>query len=178
MQIKHRGELPHLLDFLGLPSIGAEIGVAEGRFSKELLDNGLGFLYLIDIWEELPFLEGCASFPQEWHDKNYLEVRRQFEKDERVCILKGFSHKMASFIEDGSLSLVYLDGAHDYNSVKADIRIWWPKLRSGGILSGHDFGNNSYGVNRAIVEFMGGEDKINVIKEDGNSENFSFWVCK
>lgn len=178
MKINHRGELPYLLRHLGMPLVGAEIGVAESRFSKELLDNGMEFLYLVDIWENIPFIEGCASFADEWHDENYRKVMAQFGEDERVCILKGFSHKMAKFVEDGTLSLVYIDADHTYQGCKADINIWWPKLRSGGIMAFHDYGNPDYGVKRAIIEFVKGEVNVNVIEEDGNQENIGAWVRK
>jgi len=36
MEIKHRGELCKILDEFSLPKIIAEVGAAEGRFSKEI----------------------------------------------------------------------------------------------------------------------------------------------
>jgi len=41
---------------------------------------------------------------------------------------------------DNSLDFVFLDGAHDPDSVNADIISWYPKVKNGGILGGHDFG--------------------------------------
>ena len=34
---------------------------------------------------------------------------------------------------------VYIDGAHDQASVKANLEAWWPLVRPGGIMAGHDF---------------------------------------
>ena len=42
------------------------------------------------------------------------------------------------FIPD-NLDFVYVDARHDYCSVHDDIQAWWPKVRRGGFMSGHDF---------------------------------------
>jgi len=177
-KIQYRWELNKLLDFYSLPKRIAEIGVAEGRFSKEIYGWDVAELYLVDIWEKMPFIEGCGSFENEWHNENYRQVRELFKDKDNVCILKGFSHKMAEIIEDGHLSMVYIDGDHTYSGVKADISYWWPKLCSGGIMAFHDYMNGSYGVQRAVTEHMQGESNIHIIEEDGNHENMGAWVQK
>jgi hypothetical protein len=42
-------------------------------------------------------------------------------------------------VPDASLDYVYVDARHDYCGVKEDLEAWWPKLRRGGILAGHDY---------------------------------------
>src|SRR5258708_1079056 len=39
---------------------------------------------------------------------------------------------------DGCCAVVFLDGDHGYESVRADIRAWIGKVRPGSILAGHD----------------------------------------
>jgi hypothetical protein len=48
--------------------------------------------------------------------------------------------------------LIFIDALHDYESVKQDIALWWPKVRVGGCLSGHDFSHKWPGVERAVAE--------------------------
>jgi hypothetical protein len=50
--------------------------------------------------------------------------------------------------------MVFIDGAHDYESVKRDILTWSARLRPGGLLCGHD--RNQPGVRRAIDELLPG----------------------
>ena len=41
--------------------------------------------------------------------------------------------------EDGSLDVIYIDACHGFKCVQKDINMWRPKLKPGGLLSGHDF---------------------------------------
>ena len=65
-----------------------------------MFDWGLDKLYLVDLWAKVPFIEGCASFDQEWHDKNFEQVKEMFEGKDNVVLLRGFSYQMASQIPD------------------------------------------------------------------------------
>lgn len=177
MEITTRSDFPKLLDHLGLPRIIAEIGTAEGIFSTEIFNWGVEKLYLIDIWEHVPFIDGCGSFSQEWHDKNYNEVVEKFGDKSNVVILKGFSYKVAKEIPDNSLSLGIIDADHTYQGCKADIQVYWPKITNGGILYFHDFKNVSYGVNRAVQEFTG-NNGIHVLEENGDIANMGAYIRK
>jgi predicted O-methyltransferase YrrM len=48
------------------------------------------------------------------------------------------SPEAAQQYADGSLDFVFIDASRDYDSVKADILGWWPKVKPGGLLAGHD----------------------------------------
>jgi predicted O-methyltransferase YrrM len=60
----------------------------------------------------------------------------------------------AGYFADGSLWFVFLDADHSYESVKADIAAWWPKVAPGGRIAGHDYSTGRYpGVRQAADEF-------------------------
>ena len=44
-------------------------------------------------------------------------------------------------IPDGSLDFVYIDGDHNFRHVAEDIFEWSKMVRSGGVVSGHDYWN-------------------------------------
>ena len=55
------------------------------------------------------------------------------------------------------VDMLHVDAGHEYGSVIADLRAWWPLLRSGGILVGDDYyeGPEWPGLRRAFDEFFG-----------------------
>lgn len=61
--------------------------------------------------------------------------------------------KEASMKHSGKLDLVFVDAQHDYDEIVVDINFWRPKLRSGGIMAGHDYGPYWPAVVRAAHEF-------------------------
>lgn len=57
----------------------------------------------------------------------------------------------AKLFEDNSIDFCFIDAAHDYESVKKDIMAYWPKVKNGGILAGHDY---EKGVLQAVHELF------------------------
>jgi precorrin-6B methylase 2 len=49
--------------------------------------------------------------------------------------------------------IVFVDGDHSYATVLDDLRRYWPKLKPGGLLIGHDFSTRFPGVIDAVVEW-------------------------
>lgn len=69
-------------------------------------------------------------------------------------IIQGKSAVKYKEFVDNSFSMIFIDAAHDYESVKADLNNFYPKLKSGGIFAGHDYGEKSCGVGQAVDEFV------------------------
>lgn len=161
--IKHRLQLPELMRELKLPMIAAEIGVASGLFSRDLLEQGIELLYSVDAWTKLD-QKGDGGFPQSWHDENYrstIELLRKFK--EKPIILKGVSNEMAKKVADNTLGLLYLDGDHSYEGVMKDLHSWYDKVVKGGIIASHDFLNEDYKVKEAFTDFCISKDIREII---------------
>jgi len=134
----------------------AEIGAYQGECSEHLLSYWPeSTAYLIDPW--LPYDPGRGLFPlerfksKEANEKIYQSVLEKFSGMGNVVILRNTSEEAAGIVPDG-LDLAFIDGRHDYEFAKQDIELWKPKIRSGGILCGHDYGHPWKGVIRAVNE--------------------------
>ena len=66
--------------------------------------------------------------------------------------VNAISPEAATLFTDGWFDLVYLDAGHAYHEIQADIDAWLPKVRSGGVLCGHDYCDSFPGVRRAADE--------------------------
>lgn len=49
------------------------------------------------------------------------------------------SQLAAKLFPDNSVDFVYIDAEHSRDALLRDIRIWWPKVKPGGIMGGHDY---------------------------------------
>jgi tetratricopeptide (TPR) repeat protein len=70
----------------------------------------------------------------------------------RVAVLEAPSVAAAASFPDGTLDFVFIDADHAYESARADLLAWLPKVRPGGVLAGHDI--DSEGVARAVREVL------------------------
>lgn len=73
--------------------------------------------------------------------------------------------------KNNSVDFVFIDAGHEYEEVKADILVWLPKIKKGGVIAGHDYNGfnkpGGYpGVNQAVHEIFGKEVIEDYIDED------------
>ena len=59
--------------------------------------------------------------------------------EDRGIMIRATSEVVADMFERESLDFVYIDANHSYDYVKEDIELWYPKVKSGGYLLGHDY---------------------------------------
>jgi cephalosporin hydroxylase len=60
-----------------------------------------------------------------------------------VSIIKSLSVPAADFFRDASVDFVFIDADHNHDAALNDMRAWWPKVKSGGMMAGHDIGLDS-----------------------------------
>jgi glycosyltransferase involved in cell wall biosynthesis len=73
---------------------------------------------------------------------------------EVVCLLAMPSPVAADLFADDSIDFAFIDAAHDYHNVRTDLQAWWPKVRPGGMLAGHDYTNSHPDVICAVDAFF------------------------
>lgn len=140
-----------LLPWIRKGAVGVEIGVAQGHSAKALLDHGVRFLYLIDPWADYDDLLD-RNPPGAW-EECYRTVVACYPS--RHAVLRMTSAEAARYVP-GNLDFVWVDGNHRYEWVRSDLELYWPKLKPGGILCGHDYCDDypTCGVKSAVEWFL------------------------
>lgn len=128
--------------------VGCEIGVEKGKNAQtmfEIIPNLK--LYGVDSYKQHPHASYAYHASLRNWDEQYLQnVKQQClnrMKGRNFILLEGFSEDVVHQIEDNSLDFVYIDADHSYDFVMQDIILWGRKIRKGGIMSGHDYFDDS-----------------------------------
>lgn len=140
-----------------------EVGVNVGDNASAILDvchAQLAEMFLVDPYQV--YDDGAmGQQTQQFWDDTYVGAMQRLAPwlqhiEQKVKLLRMPSVVAAQSFPDGKFDLVFLDGAHDKQSVMDDIDAWRPKIRRGGLLTGHDFcTNDAWGVKDAVyARFM------------------------
>jgi hypothetical protein len=182
--ISSRYEFHKLLKQHNLKGKGIEIGVGRGEFSKHLLElTELEKIYSIDPWDI-----SKSQYRSKWTQEKLNEVYELAMLNlkpfgSRSKVVKSTSAEALKMFDDKSIDFIYIDALHDYESVKQDIELWWPKVKSGGILAGHDYTKRiaekekdaEFGVIKAVNESV---KELNVNLNVTNGDRFPSWYFR
>jgi hypothetical protein len=155
-----------LLDAMPKRSVCAEIGVHLGEFSQRILDIVIPTrLHLIDPWKyEIGERYSRAKYGggrgkgQEEMNRRYEHVVQMFRasvESGQVVIHREASEQASSRFPDGYFDWIYVDGNHLYEFVKEDLRLFAPKVKDGGFITGDDYESSGWwegGVKKAVDE--------------------------
>ena len=151
--------LPNVINALDL-HVGVEIGVAFAGHADAILSRcpGVTNLYGVDSYRHRAAYDDLMNLPQAhldaMHDEAVVFMRGKygdrFEMVRMTSLAAAYECKSES--PPSPVDFIYIDAEHTYEACKADIAAWWPLIRPGGILSGHDYGGY-LGVTQAVNEF-------------------------
>ena len=133
-----RKEFPEFLVEMGY-KVGVEVGVYKGEFTERLCKAGLK-MFAVDPWMAFEG-QGRDSKRQERQDFLFAHAKRVLASYDCTFIRKTSMDALSNF-KDRSLDFVYIDGDHSFRHIAADIVEWEKKVRTGGIVSGHDYFNS------------------------------------
>jgi Methyltransferase domain len=155
-------------------SVCAEIGVYEGEYSEQILAIvEPRRLHLIDPWK---YEEGdryrqagygdLGSGGQATMDERHRKVKERFTEEIRVGTVHIHRKDSSSAVDDfrdSYFDWVYIDGNHLYEFVRRDLQLYYRKLKTGGYITGDDYGVEGWwenGVQRAVDEFVCGRPDL------------------
>lgn len=139
--LHHRQELGQLLEAEGF-QVGAELGVQHGYFSRTMLASWptCRRLVLVDIWANQKNYDDLANVGQTQQDEIFNTAKLSIKPwRNKVEICRNYTTSCAQLYPDDTFDYIYVDARHDRAGVLEDLRAWWPKLRCGGIMAGHDY---------------------------------------
>jgi len=135
--------------------IGSWMGQSIIHFCQEIQNLGKTVnVTCIDTFKGEPHQPAHVAIVESHGGSILDEFKRNItdaQVDHMIEIIEGDSAESASFLTDQSCDVVYIDAAHDYDSVVRDIAAWKSKVKPNGILSGHDYPWDD--VKRAVDEY-------------------------
>lgn len=154
--------------------VGAEIGVQFGDHAGEILARVACTLWCIDSWA----IGGRRKKQRFSPDEIYAFAAGRLSKfGERAKLLRVASVEAAAQFGHNSLDFVYIDADHSAAAVAADLEAWYPVVRYGGMICGHDYVNcgDRCWVKEPVDAFFGGKHEV---YHTPDSEWPEWWVFK
>lgn len=165
--------LPEKARVLEIGSFNGASAVAMG-FALQRID---GCIYCIDPWFDYAGQEDFSDLEAERiADRKIIAsfLGHTGFLGSRVKMMRGTLADFAGMVSGQNFDLIFIDGAHDYDSVRHDILVSLAALKPGGILCGHDYHSMGHGVRRAVDELVG---YIHSIKVKGTIDDTFIWVA-
>lgn len=130
-----------------------EIGAYKGRstwyLARALEDAGSPYRVVsID-----PHLSGSAEAYRETIERTGIASRVDARTAFSYDVVAGF---------DEPIGLLWIDGDHSYDAVRADFEQWFPLLREGGLVAFHDTVGQRIGPTRVVRRLLGRDDVVEV----------------
>ncbi len=158
-----------LLAFLPKGGEVAEIGVAEGDFSAQILAVAAPRrLHLIDPWEHqdrADYAKDNNNVPDAVQDARHDAVLGRFSNEigrGTVQVHRDYAEDALVFFAEAQLDWIYVDGMHTADAVYRDLTTYQHKVKPDGLIAGHDYTNHVQarswgfgvveGVNRYVRE--------------------------
>ena len=138
--------------------VGCWLGRSACYFGVEIINSGKEIkLDCVDTWL------GAPELLEEDVVKNgtlYSDFLRNIEPLRNIITpIRLTSTQASRLYEDESLDFVFIDADHTKEGIEADLLCWFPKVKKGGVLAGHDWDYPA--IKEALNSFIG-EEKIEV----------------
>lgn len=164
-------ELPH-------DAVIAEVGVADGAsalyLAEKLHEIGKTFkLYMIDN----------LDYGKQDQLRTIINNVMHSGLSEFIEILPYDSLHASCRFPDVHFDFVFIDASHKYEFTKADIRLWYRKVKENRILAGHDYNSDEgkevlQAVNEVIpayADYTNEKNPIKVLQTEETEKGYGVW---
>jgi hypothetical protein len=150
-----------------------EVGVYSGK------SFSFGLVECLNRGKKIDMV-AVDMFPETWIYSHGPSVWEKFSTGMEPLkghyrVIKSMSVDAARRFKNRSIDFIFIDAAHDYDNVTADIAAWMPKVKAGGIMAGHDYDADYInGVVKAVDDAFG--DRVTAVMSDDAKHLFCWKV--
>lgn len=165
---KLRQTKPHMtqglrdLVYLSPTGILVEIGVYYGECTEIFAASGkFTTIHSIDPWKNGYDSKDMTSELGDMTraENNFDSIVDRFKDRVEIVKYKMTGDEAVEHFADQSIDVVYIDACHKYAAIRNDIRLWLPKVKTGGWIAGHDFSGGQWAeTKRGIMDEVGMPD--------------------
>jgi predicted O-methyltransferase YrrM len=143
--------------------IGSWVGVGTCYLACGLRSGGGGRVYAVDTyrgstldaksrtaWAASVAKMGGSSLPL------FRKHIAAFGLEALVVPIEADSVRASAEWAGPTIDLLFIDGDHVYEAVRADFEAWWPRVKPAGVVMFHDYDDRHPGVKRLVDEMRAG----------------------
>lgn len=159
-----REDIPSLLQLHGEKIV--ELGVDECIFTEQLaIRYPKKHIYAVDKWN------GDGRDGQTF--SRVVDKLRPYSP--QISFFRGTFEVVCKMFSDEYFDMIYIDGfAHTGQDNGKTLDLWWPKLRQGGIFSGHDYCDKYLATKLVVNKFA---EKHGLTIEVTDEKDLPSWYC-
>ena len=129
--------LSRLCEGMVVVEVGSWLGDGSTAVIAEAIkDVPAARLFCVDTWKGSANVHAHMTYGGKPFDE-FMAHTKKYESIIRPMAM--LSVEAAALMQDGQADVVFIDACHAYSEVKKDLAAWWPKVKPGGILCGHDY---------------------------------------
>jgi len=164
-----------ILQEMGPDVRGIEIGVCFGLNSYMLLESCPNISLIVGVDHYAAYKDWDREIFQHEQDHNLAKLKNNMQyMGPRFTLLRESSADAANELEDGFYDFVFIDADHSMKAVLNDLDHYYPKVKKGGIIAGHD--GNLFSVNFAVTSWT---KRHGIPETDVKSgSNSTWWFTK
>ncbi|MCK9434643.1 MAG: class I SAM-dependent methyltransferase [Candidatus Cloacimonetes bacterium] len=146
MKIRTREDFTKILELYKDP-VGIIIGGGRGLFIEYLMERTMENLFLYVV-KGVPRPEGNPKLE---------DLKRRLTRfGDRTSIITKSNKDASDLFKDGFFDFIYIDDGSSHEAVAANLEIWWPKVKDGGMISGQGYAGKKKNkfTAQAVNEFI------------------------